>query len=112
MRHHERGHIERHLFRHQDEYLLPHSQRYSIRRTTDTFLRKAIEVIRQSHTRLPNVHLIGWDIAIDETGEPILIEINISYPGIIYEQLCSGPLFGERTGEVIEYVNEIDPKSP
>lgn len=41
MRHHERGHIERHLFRHQDEYLLPHSQRYSIRRTTDTFLRKS-----------------------------------------------------------------------
>ena len=71
---------------------------------------KAIEVIRQSHTRLPNVHLIGWDIAIDETGEPILIEINISYPGIIYEQLCSGPLFGERTGEVIEYVKRNRPK--
>lgn len=71
---------------------------------------KAVEIIRQSHTRLPNVHLIGWDIAIDETGEPILIEINISYPGIIYEQLCSGPLFGERTGEVIEYVKRNRPK--
>lgn len=46
---------------------------------------------------------IGWDIAIDENNEPVIIELNSSQPGVIGEQLLSGPIFGERTQEVIDY---------
>lgn len=46
---------------------------------------------------------IGWDIAIDEKGEPVIIELNSSQPGVIGEQLVPGPIFGDRTQEVIEY---------
>lgn len=46
---------------------------------------------------------IGWDIAINEKGEPVIIELNSSQPGVIGEQLVAGPIFGERTQEVIDY---------
>lgn len=47
--------------------------------------------------------LIGWDICIDEHNNPVLIEVNSSQPGIIGEQILNGPIFGERTQEVIDY---------
>ncbi len=47
---------------------------------------------------------IGWDIAINEKNEPIIIEVNTSQPGIFVGQLNNGPVFGERTQEVIEYI--------
>lgn len=48
---------------------------------------------------------IGWDVCIDHEGRPIVIEINSSQPGIFYEQICTGPIFGDRTEEVIDYVS-------
>ncbi|MDE5773654.1 MAG: hypothetical protein K2H86_04265 [Muribaculaceae bacterium] len=47
--------------------------------------------------------LIGWDITIDSTGNPVIIELNSSQPGVIGEQLLQQPIFGDRTQEVIEY---------
>lgn len=47
---------------------------------------------------------IGWDVCIDEEGIPCVIEVNSSQPGIFGGQLCNGPIFGERTQEVIDYV--------
>lgn len=51
---------------------------------------------------------IGWDICFNENNEPIVIELNSSQPGIIGEQLCSGPIFGDRTKEVVEYCSNKD----
>lgn len=48
--------------------------------------------------------LIGWDLALDTDNRPVLIEANVSFPGISFEQMCSGPIFGERTYEVIQYI--------
>ncbi len=47
----------------------------------------------------------GWDFCLDENNNPIFIEVNLGYPSILYEQLCSvSPIFGNRTNEVYEYV--------
>lgn len=46
---------------------------------------------------------IGWDIAIDENENPIILELNSSQPGVIGEQIVAGPIFGDRTQEVIDY---------
>lgn len=37
---------------------------------------KAIEMVKQLQLQLPYFNLVGWDIAIDEEGEPVLIEFN------------------------------------
>lgn len=46
---------------------------------------------------------IGWDVCFDEKNEPVIIELNSSQPGVFGEQICTGPIFGERTQEVIDY---------
>lgn len=64
-----------------------------------------VELVKKWHgERLPHVGFAGWDIALDENNIPVMIEVNLRWPGIQFEQLCSEtPLFGERTQEVIEY---------
>lgn len=52
----------------------------------------------------PQLGLVGWDIALDENDEPIMIEANLHWPGITVEQLVGGPFFSERTDEVLEFV--------
>lgn len=48
--------------------------------------------------------IIGWDIALDKQYNPVLIEGNTGNPGISFEQMCSGPIFGNRTDEIINYI--------
>lgn len=59
---------------------------------------KAIETVKQLHFQLPYFNLIGWDIAIDELGDPVLIEWNAN-PGL--SQSAFGPGFGKYTERII-----------
>lgn len=45
------------------------------------------------HRVYPHVRLIGWDICIDETGTPKLIEWNSSRPSFSWEDALWGPFF-------------------
>lgn len=67
-------------------------------------LLKRVEIAHKEDFQLSK--LIGWDICIDKNNEPIAIEVNSSQPGIFGEQLCTGPIFGERTQEVIDYLKK------
>ena len=72
--------------------------------STIDFMPKILKAIEEDHIhRYSLCKFIGWDIAVNEKGEPVLIEVNSSQPGVIGEQLCTGPIFGERFEEVIEY---------
>lgn len=65
---------------------------------------KILNLVEQAHRESFSIcKFIGWDIAIDEYGAPIIIELNSSQPGVIGEQIVAGPIFGERTQEVIDY---------
>ncbi len=48
--------------------------------------------------------MISWDFAIDEKGEPILIEIGVSFGGLNFHQICNGPIFGNMTEDVLNDV--------
>lgn len=65
--------------------------------------KKVEELALNLHSKIAHIHIIGWDIALDIEDEPVLIEANATWPGITIEQLCTGPIFGSRTHEVIEY---------
>ena len=70
----------------------------------DSVLNSAI----QMHEQLGNgCAIVGWDIALDAENRPVLIEGNVDFPGIFFEQLCSGPIFGDYTDEVISYIREL-----
>lgn len=58
------------------------------------------------HSKIESMKIIGWDIALDRNNQPILIEANIYWPGITIEQIAGGPVFGERTNELIDFVHK------
>ena len=65
---------------------------------------RILKLIEKSHKENFSIcKFIGWDIAIDKDGEPVIIELNSSQPGVIVEQIFAGPIFGDRTQEVIDY---------
>lgn len=70
------------------------------------FMEDIVNLTLRWHTEyLPHLGFAGWDIALDENNNPVMIEVNLRWPGIQFEQLCSEtPLFGDRTEEVIEFV--------
>lgn len=54
------------------------------------------------------LQFIGWDVCFNEKNEPVIIELNSSQPGVFGEQICTGPIFGVRTQEVIDYCKRKD----
>ena len=63
------------------------------------------EIITQVASRMATAtRLISWDFAIGVDGEPILIEVNLTYGGLSTHLLSNGPLFGERTPEILSRV--------
>lgn len=72
---------------------------------------KMLSFVEENHKkRLPHCGFVGWDIALDENDEPVMIEVNLYGAGIHFEQLAvEAPLYGDRTDEVIEYVNNHKP---
>lgn len=61
----------------------------------------AIETVKKLHTQLPNFDLIGWDICIDDCGEPVLIEWNV-WPEL--SQSANGPAFGDYTERILKEI--------
>ncbi len=59
----------------------------------------------QAHEEyLPTLAHVAWDFALDENEEPIMIEVNLGWPGIITEQLSSRrSVYNTRVEEVIDY---------
>ena len=63
------------------------------------------EIIQQIAGRMfTSTRLISWDFAIGTDGEPILIEVNLTYGGLSTHLLSNGPLFGDMTPEILERV--------
>ncbi len=48
--------------------------------------------------------LVSWDIALQEDGDPVIIEVNLSYGQIDFHQMCNGPVFGDLTDRVLDMV--------
>lgn len=56
-----------------------------------TYLAKRISIMSR---------LVSWDLAIDESGHPLIIEMNFA-GGLDIHQLCNGPIYREMTHEVL-----------
>lgn len=59
---------------------------------------RAIEMVKRLHLKLPFFNIVGWDIAVQEDGEPVLIEFNTN-PGLSQSAFGSG--MGEYTERII-----------
>ncbi len=62
---------------------------------------KAVDLAERMHLHLPHFNLVGWDIAIDLEGNPIIIEYN-TWPEL--SQSANGPAFGDYTERIIKEI--------
>ena len=60
---------------------------------------KVIAMVKRLHLRLPFFNLLGWDMAVGEDGEPVLVEFNVD-PGLSQSAFRSG--MGEYTQRIIK----------
>lgn len=68
---------------------------------------KAVDLAFEGHRRIAVCGFAAWDFAINEHGNPIFIEVNLYWPGIRVHQMAAGPILGDRTQEVIDYVHNL-----
>lgn len=71
--------------------------------------RRAIETVLGLHATLPYFDYIGWDIAVDNDGEPLLIEFNV-LANIGMVQTAFGPVFGDYLDEVMDRISVVAKK--
>ncbi len=69
---------------------------------------EARNLVKRAHYMIPHFRLVSWDIAIDETGEPVLIEANFSTGELDFHQLNNGPVFGDDTDKILSEVFKGD----
>ncbi len=62
---------------------------------------RAASAVRSCAEKMPHFGIIGWDIAVDPEGDPVLIEYNV-IPG--QNQGTCGPTFGDMTEDVLAEV--------
>lgn len=62
---------------------------------------EAVELAKRMHLLLPHFNLVGWDIAIDINGKPVIIEFN-TWPEL--SQSANGPAFGDYTERVLKEI--------
>ena len=60
---------------------------------------KALAVVKEQHLNLPFQDLVGWDICIDETEDPVMLEWNTT-PEL--SQSAVGPALGDYTEMVVK----------
>lgn len=65
---------------------------------------KAKELVMKAAPMLPLFRMVSWDIVVDESGEPLMLECNLAKGSIHYHQLTNGPVFGEDTKKVMDEV--------
>lgn len=64
---------------------------------------ECVDIVKRIAPRMSQTSkLISWDFTIDRSGNPVLIETNLSWGGSI--QLATGPLLGDLTPEVFDYM--------
>jgi len=63
-----------------------------------------VKSVKELHPRFANFGIIGWDIAVDEEGDPVFIEFNLIDTCIRNSQLANGPFFRELTDDVLKEV--------
>ncbi len=69
---------------------------------------QATEMVKHLAPRIMHISsLCSWDLALDKNGQYKLIEVNMSFGQLDFHQICNGPLFGNKTEEILKHVFAI-----
>lgn len=61
---------------------------------------ECVDMVKGLAPRLGRISkLLNWDVTLDKDGNPILIEVNITWGGSV--QIAAGPALGDLTEEIL-----------
>lgn len=72
--------------------------------------KQMVDIALKQHSRFPSIKIVGWDFTLDREDNIVTIEYNIKYPGVLSYQWVNGPLFGDKTEEILNEIKKL-PKS-
>lgn len=68
---------------------------------------KAIALVTRSHSLVPRLTFISWDVTIDENVCPVIVEMNTRNQSAWFPQMVNGKsLFGEHTASMIQILRK------
>ena len=68
-----------------------------------------LETAKKMHSLLPSIGVINWDMTIDESGNPTIIEANVNCGSIWLFQMAHGcGVFEERTSEILKWIRKME----
>ena len=59
-------------------------------------------LVTNAHEKLGHFGFVSWDVTIDKSGKPVIMEYNIKGMGMLYYQYANGPLFQDKTEDIID----------
>lgn len=66
---------------------------------------RILSAAKSMHELIPHIGVVNWDFTIDETGEPVIIEMNLHGGSIALPQRVHGKgVFGDDTAEVLRWL--------
>lgn len=72
-------------------------------------LPNVVDGVKRMHYSLPAIGVINWDMTLDESGQPVLIEANVNGGSIWLFQMAHGcGVFGERTPEILRWLHKMN----
>lgn len=72
-------------------------------------LPNVVDAVKKMHYSLPAIGVINWDMTLDESGQPVLIEANVNGGSIWLFQMAHGcGAFGERTPEILRWLHKMN----
>lgn len=72
-------------------------------------LPNVVDAVKRMHYSLPEIGVINWDMTLDESGQPVLIEANVNGGSIWLFQMAHGcGVFGERTPEILRWLHKMN----
>ncbi len=70
-------------------------------------IKEMIEFTKKYHYRIPHMGIIAWDLTVDEKGNIVILEANVTCPSLWFPQYCTGEgFFGENTEKMIRLLNK------
>lgn len=66
---------------------------------------KLLYAAKKMHSKFPQLGMLSWDLAYNENGEVVVIEVNTTGQSVWFPQMISGKaIFGEYTAEMLHRI--------
>lgn len=69
---------------------------------------KVVSMLQRNAKKLCHFKCIGWDVTVTKNEEPVVIEYNIFEPSSYASQITNGPMWGEHTEKMLEFLKNDD----